>query len=576
MVIRANNAWASRATFGGQALCGVLRSRVRPGRARVTYVRSAMSLSTSARRRAARTCATAVSAVALAVGLSAGAAGAQVAGHSAQRAVTHPLVNPYSPAYQHPYRHGAMPTIDQLFRMNEWLMRHPGARAISSSNLTYGGGFHGVGVTTGPEKVYLVFFGSQWGARHTDGHGNLTLAHDPSHEVPYLQKLFKGLGTSGETWSGVMTQYCDGAKVNAQSCQADTLHVAYPSRGVLRGVWADETAASPRRASGHQLAVEAVKAAKHFKNTNAASNRNAQYVIVSPSGTHPDGFPATGFCAWHDWNGDNTLHGGGGAISHYGPIAFTNLPYLTNAGQRCGVNFVNPGAGGLLDGVSIVAGHEYAETTTDQIPPFGWVDSSGEETGDLCSWDQQSSGALSADLALSTGTFAMQPTWANDGNGGFGTCEFSHVTVPNVGVFNGGFERGSFEGWATKGTTSIVKSGVHSGRFAAMAGAPTRTKGSSAIAQTFNSAGTSLSLWYNMSCPDTVAQSWGTITLTDNTTHSTVTLLSKRCVRHSGWSQLTATVTSGNSYTLTLTSHDDNDTRHKDGAFVLLDDVTNS
>ena len=62
----------------------------------------------------------------------------------------------------------------------------------------------------------------------------------------------------------------------------------------------------------------------------------------------------------------------------------TNLPYVTDAGASCGQDFVN--SNGTLDGVSIVEGHEYAETITDQTPAGGWTDSSGEETGDKCAW----------------------------------------------------------------------------------------------------------------------------------------------------------------------------------------------
>src|SRR6185437_12083526 len=52
--------------------------------------------------------------------------------------------------------------------------------------------------------------------------------------------------------------------------------------------------------------------------------------------------------------------------------------------------------------------------------------------GDLCAWSQ-GPGAPAANLTLTTGTFAMQSTWANDGNG---TCEFSHAIVGNGGGGN--------------------------------------------------------------------------------------------------------------------------------------------
>src|SRR5579862_5196436 len=74
-----------------------------------------------------------------------------------------PVVNPYSPAYHHPYRHGAVPTLARQRLMNAWRLAHPHAKA-SANNLVYGGGIDGIGVTTGKEKVYLVFYGSQWGS----------------------------------------------------------------------------------------------------------------------------------------------------------------------------------------------------------------------------------------------------------------------------------------------------------------------------------------------------------------------------------------------------------------------------
>src|SRR5207253_2086202 len=183
--------------------------------------------------------------------------------------------------------------------------------------------------------------------------------------------------------------------------------------------------------SGKQLAAEAVKAAGHFGNTTPASNRYAQYVILSPTGTHPDGFntPGGGFCAWHDYNGDTTLSGGGAAPSPYGDIAFTNMPYVSDLGASCGANFVS----NSLDGYSIVGGHEYAETITDQNPAGGWVNNTGssftgQENGDECAWISSGQGAAAL-VAFSTGSFAMQSTWSNDTN----RCDISHPIVSGSG-----------------------------------------------------------------------------------------------------------------------------------------------
>ena len=72
---------------------------------------------------------------------------------------------------------------------------------------------------------------------------------------------YSGLGTGGELWSGIMTQYCDGSGVSsgATSCSTKTAHVAYPTIQVFSGLWYDSSVASPISATGNQLAKEAIK-----------------------------------------------------------------------------------------------------------------------------------------------------------------------------------------------------------------------------------------------------------------------------------------------------------------------------
>jgi hypothetical protein len=352
-------------------------------------------------------------------------------------------------------------TVPHTYRYGEVPLLGPTRSALpadSSSNLVYGGGIDGVGVTTGHEQVYLVFWGSQWGTAGSNSKGYVTYSGDPAAMAPDLQAFFDGLGTDAETWSDVMTQYCEGVATGSQDCGASDPHVAYPSGGALAGVWEDTSAAEPSDATQYQLGEEAEAAAKHFANTTQASNRDAQYVIVSPTGTHPDGFDTSGgdFCAWHDYTGDSLS--GGGSIS--GPqIAFTNLPYIPDAGADCGEGFVNsPGA---LDGVTIVEGHEYAETITDQFPAGGWLDSSGNEAADKCIWIPPGTSGGATDITLATGSFPVQAIWANDDNGGTGGCETSHPTsgapgAPGVPV-------------VTAGSTSVAGKGQVGLSFAAAA-----------------------------------------------------------------------------------------------------------
>jgi len=313
-------------------------------------------------------------------------------------------------ATSHAHLHGVVPMVGKA---------HPNA-TIGSKTLQFGGGVDGIGVTTGHEKVYVVFWGTQWGTSSTDSNGNLKFSNDTAGGAGRVQQMIKGLGTGGEQWSGVMTQYCEGVAYGATSCPASAAHVPYPTGGgVLSGVWYDNSAASPSAATEPQIAQEAINAAGHFGNTTAASNRSSQYVIFSAKGTNPDNYMTNGFCAWHDWNGDL------GVSSPYGDIALTNLPYLLDEGASCGQNFVNAGSAGTLDGFTIVEGHEYAETITDQNPAGGWTHfSNTQENADECAWIRSGRGAA-GNVAMGNGSYPMQSTWSNDTN----RCDLSHVTV---------------------------------------------------------------------------------------------------------------------------------------------------
>jgi len=390
--------------------------------------------------------------------------------------------------------------------MNSYASAHPTASAAvtASTNLTYGGAVDGIGVTTGKEKVYLVFYGSQWGTAGTDAKGNTTFSGDTVGMAPRLQQLFKGVGTGNELWSGVMTQFCEGVATGSQTCPASSAHVGYPTGGALAGVWADTGSASPASATGHALGVVAVAAASHFGNTTAALNRNAQYVIISPKGTTPDGFntPSGGFCAWHDWNGDTTLTGGAVA-SGVGDVAFTNFPYVTDAGTGCGQSFVNSGSAGTLDGVTMVEGHEYAETITDQNPAGGWTDSGGMENADKCSWVSTGGGA-SANFAFTSGTFAMQTTWSNDIAG----CQMTHAIVGST---------------TTGNTVTVTNPGTQTGTVGTAVSLPISASDSGGATMTYSATGLPAGVAISSSTgvisgtPTTAATSSVTVTVTDST-----------------------------------------------------------
>ncbi|HEY7419059.1 MAG TPA: hypothetical protein VH593_28010 [Ktedonobacteraceae bacterium] len=269
--------------------------------------------------------------------------------------------------------------------------------AAATNNLTYHGGVGGVGVETGADKVYLVYWGSQWNS------------NDPSGEAAIQQKFFNGVG--GSKWNNSVTQYCEGVASGTVTCGSSGTHAVNPS-GVLAGVWFDNASSAPSRPSTSQLASEAVKAAGHFGNTTASSNTTVQYVINTATHNSARGF-GTQYCAWHS-----------STSSSVGNVAFTNMPYITDAGASCGANFVNGGSAGLTDGITIVGGHEFAETETDIFPSGGWLDSSGAENGDKCAWISSGQGAA-ANISLSTGSFPVQSLWSNAFNSNAGGCVLS-------------------------------------------------------------------------------------------------------------------------------------------------------
>ena len=212
------------------------------------------------------------------------------------------------------------------------------ASPSASGLIAFQGGVAGVGVVTGAPKVFVVFWGSQWGAQSTtriSGQAYAAFQGDPAGMAPVLESFYAGLGTSSETWSGVLTTYCQSSptapvRTGATTCPAGATHVAYPAHGALAGVWEDTGTPAPRGATQAQIAAEAHAAAAHF-GASAGPGSGVQYVVVSPHGTTPDGFDtSTGdFCAWHD------VARADGAT----PVAYTNLPYIPDAGYSCGANY---------------------------------------------------------------------------------------------------------------------------------------------------------------------------------------------------------------------------------------------
>jgi serine protease len=267
------------------------------------------------------------------------------------------------------------------------------ARPTRGSDLSYHGGVGGIGVETAP-KVYVVFYGSQW-------------SNDPSGEATIVQNFLKAAG--GSSWLNSVTQYCQNVSSGTIYCNGAGTAAGNPS-GILAGVWFDNGVTAPSQPSQSQLAAEAVQAAAHFGNTSASSNATTQYVIATAHGNNSSGF-GTQYCAYHS-----------STSSSYGNVAYTNLPYITDAGSACGANYngLGPNAG-----ITIVEGHEMAETITDQFPNGGWLDSRGAENGDKCAWIASGQGAT-ASVSFGSASYPVQSLWSNAFNSGKGGCVLSY------------------------------------------------------------------------------------------------------------------------------------------------------
>ncbi|MBR7831232.1 hypothetical protein KDK95_33305 [Actinospica sp. MGRD01-02] len=274
-----------------------------------------------------------------------------------------------------------------------------------SGNLAYGGG----PVVTSP-TVYIVYWGSQWGT-------GTTPTSDPSGEAALQLSFFQHAYGSGDTYFTSQTQYCQGVATGTTQCGTSGTHVGHPSANPVGGTWLDSSAKAPSRPSNSQLAAEAVKAASHF----GVSGDNVQIIVDSPHGVVPSGFK-TQYCAWHDVTTTST-----GAN-----LPYTNMPYITDAGASCGSGFVaaTNGVNSTDEGITIVGGHEYAETLTDPEAGNGWLDSTGYETGDKCAWISSGQGASTV-ISLNGSYYAVQSLWSNNYGGGAGNCVTYYASSTN-------------------------------------------------------------------------------------------------------------------------------------------------
>lgn len=234
--------------------------------------------------------------------------------------------------------------------------------ATSSKLLTFKGG----AVQTSP-RIYLVLWGPTWA----------TTAGDPVGVASRLHYFYKSV--SGSSVTNVLREYkgVTGGFVNAT--------------GQYQGFITDRSSV-PANPTANDMANAARRAAMQVNDYSY----NAQYVIATPWGVVDQRSTQLHACAWHTW-----VAVGSGWVTYTG-MPYT--PFMDALHVGCGSRKVT---GNVLDGVTINALHEYAESVTD--PGLNaWTDLDGSENGDKCSWTSL------ATIKLTDGAvFPGQPLWSN-------------------------------------------------------------------------------------------------------------------------------------------------------------------
>jgi hypothetical protein len=337
----------------------------------------------------------------------------------------------------------------------------PILRARSSYYYGFGNLHYGGGPVDVAPKAYLIFWGISSPA---------DTVHDPDALASYITNFFAALPNS--SWLNTVTQYYG-------TYAGPTQYITNPTVA-FTGTYYDSTLPPSMTYTDTDAANEALKVANLY-----GYDANTNYIVVSPTGYTISGFGSQ-FCAYHS----------AATTSSSQLLSYTVFPYSPDAGTGCGVNSVT--TPGTLDGVSIVSGHEEAETITDANAATGWLDSSHPEMeiGDKCAWIHLQ------DTSFPNGhSYPTQPLWSNASSScvqsysGPGPTPTPGVTptpsvTPTPGVspspsptnlvINPGFETGRLEPWSTCHSKGRLPSAIastirpHGGSYDAFAGS---TKG---------------------------------------------------------------------------------------------------
>ncbi len=262
---------------------------------------------------------------------------------------------------------GATPTARSAPAVAQWPSR-PALVGGAANNPVKGQMTYHGGPVMGTANVYVDFWG--WNG-------------DPDGEQAYLTNFLNRVAHT--PWLQTVEQY--GAT----------------DAPVYAGVW-DDPSASPQDPTGQQFADEVQAAATTFGlNTNAGSILDDIIYIALPNGSTIDG-TAPDACSYHTY----------AILNGSTDVPYVAFPYLpTFDADSCGQGNVTSSDD---DGISVVAGHELAETLTDPLLNAWYQKNLSGEVADKCAWYN----LASADLVGSM--YPVQPLWSNSA----GLCDLAH------------------------------------------------------------------------------------------------------------------------------------------------------
>lgn len=280
---------------------------------------------------------------------------------------------------------GIVKPLDRSVREPLQLLPAPQPKAVNTGNgINYNGG----PVMLGPHHVYFIWYGNWSGNTATT----------------ILPNLIAGL--NGSNYLNTDTTYGD----NSSNIDNDVSLVSQFFDSGSQGT-----------ALGTTGVLASVTAA--LNNNSLPTDANGIYfVLTAPNVT--EGQFCQQYCGYHN---HATIKSTDIKFAFVGNAA-TQCP--STAQVTCSAQGVTPNSNEGADAMANVMAHELNEAITD--PDLNaWFDNSGQEVGDLCSFNFGNffrvGNGSAANIALGTGNFLIQQNWVND-SGGFCGMGFSQAT----------------------------------------------------------------------------------------------------------------------------------------------------